>query len=192
VLVAKGWTKPGNVKLSSKPWANQKRNISSGTTEKKNWIGKYGKVARCYKCACNHEQDCDCPCTYHLAHQCPNKREKTRETKADLGLFMRTNGPLFSEDDQVTLLVESTLDELCLATGEENNIALVDSACPTTVAGIGWVKNFLDGIPGANRRPTVEISSRTYKFGGGERRKSKGVITLPCLIDDNLEVLRLK
>ena len=88
---------------------------------------------------CSHEQDCDCSCTFHLAHQCtnkknPNKNEQNdkKEKAPDLSLFTSINGPtLFmtdgygrSSDEEIvlvmkeeitdTLLVESTLEELCL------------------------------------------------------------------------------
>ena len=54
--------------------------------------GKDGKVAKCFKCRCEHEENCECPCTYHLANQCNNKKEKA-DDRADLGLFIKTNGP---------------------------------------------------------------------------------------------------
>ena len=198
-------------------------------TRKKNWTGKDGKVAKCFKCRCEHEEDCDCPCTFHLASQCNNKKEK-----ADLGFFIQTNGPtlsmnqeggydediaLFSltfdrneetsaeifqvsewegggtmnemegidiftsisqsegsyvspfpvqpegsyvspspvqpegnyasceDDEELTLLVENCLEDLCLAVGEARNIALIDSACPTTVAGIEWIRSFASCLP---------------------------------------------
>ena len=44
-----------------------------------------------------------------------------------------------SVEDELTLLVDTTIEELFLALGEENNMALIDSACPTTVAGVEWV-----------------------------------------------------
>ena len=35
----------------------------------------------------------------------------------------------------------------------------------------------------------MEKSSHGYKFGGREQRQSEGIITIPCLIDDNQEVM---
>ena len=60
--------------------------------KKKNWTGKDGKVAKCFKCRCEHEENCECPCTFHLANQCYNKKEKA-DDRADLGLFIQTNVP---------------------------------------------------------------------------------------------------
>ena len=79
-------------------------------------------------------------CQYHLANQCPNKKEKvvkkTKETTADLSLFTKvnelkliTNDENESDEDLVlitteketteTLLVKSTMDELCFTAQED-------------------------------------------------------------------------
>ena len=52
VLISKGWTKPqkGDPK---------KRKPSENSSGKKNWIDKEGRVAKCFKCACAHEHDCN-------------------------------------------------------------------------------------------------------------------------------------
>ena len=49
------------------------------------------------------------------------------------------------DDEELTLLVENCLEDLCLAAGEARNIALIDSACPTTVAGIEWICQTIRG-----------------------------------------------
>ena len=266
VLFNKGWVKKKEKKK------REAGDPPGAHTRKKNWTGKDGKVAKCFKCRCEHEEDCDCPCTFHLASQCNNKKEK-----ADLGFFIQTNGPtlsmnqeggydediaLFSltfdrneetsaeifqvsewegggtmnemegidiftsisqsegsyvspfpvqpegsyvspspvqpegnyasceDDEELTLLVENCLEDLCLAVGEARNIALIDSACPTTVAGIEWIRSFAYCLPDYQRKQlNIEKSSRVYKFGGGEKRHSKGVVLLPCKLDNSLNVL---
>ena len=62
-------------------------------------------------------------------------------------MFMRANGPtLFveaeeeSDTEELVLFVDKSLEDLCLTAGEDYNVALVDSACPTTVVGTEWVK----------------------------------------------------
>ena len=91
--------------------------------------------------------------------------------------------------EELTLLVQSRLEDLCLATKDRSrNIALVDCACPTTVAGQDWIKDYVLSLPQENK-PVVEKSERVYKFGGGERRPSKGVISLPCNLGGVLDVI---
>ena len=94
------------------------------------------------------------------------------------------------DDEELILLVENSLEDLCLTMGEDRNIALVDSACPTTVAGMEWIRSFASSLPENQRKLLkTEISSWVYKFGGGEKRPSKGVIVLPCKMDNSLDVL---
>ena len=88
------------------------------------------------------------------------------------------------------LLVENCLEDLCLAVDEDRNIALIDSACPTSVAGIEWIRSFASCLPENQKKHLkIEKSSWVYKFGGGEKRPSKGVIVLPCKMDNSLNVL---
>ena len=43
---------------------------------------------------------------------------------------------------------------------------LIDCACPTTVAGVDWVKSFLASLPRKEKELVkVEASSIVYKFG---------------------------
>ena len=92
-------------------------------------------------------------------------------------------------EEEEIWLVESGLDELCLAANEVNNIALIDSACPTTVAGVRWLNMFVSDMPQSSKENLkVERSSRVYKFGGGERRASKGAVTLPYGFEDYKEI----
>ena len=88
-------------------------------------------------------------------------------------------------EEEEVWLVESGLDELRLAAKEVTNIALIDSACPTTVAGVRWLNMFVSDMPQYSKENLkVERSSRVYKFGGGERRASKGAVTLPYGFED--------
>ena len=145
VLIAKGWTKPkkgGNVgreRIRSNSNPETSMGASKGYKGKKNPLGKDFKVLKCFKCQCDHDSKCECPCVYHLANKCPGK--------PDMSLFMQRNTPAFfnsckndetdSEEDLV--LITDSLQNLCLA-GKEEQQALIDCACPTTVTGMDWVK----------------------------------------------------
>ena len=84
---------------------------------------------------------------YHLANNCPEKRREA-SAKADLGLFMQTNVPSFRveetflveeeslKDEGEIVLIADSIDQLCPTTEMKNtSMALIDCACPTTVAG---------------------------------------------------------
>ena len=90
--------------------------------------------------------------------------------------------------EQVVLSIDADLEELCFISSQEKNIALVDLACPTTVAGIDWMKNYIKSLPDDRRKAMRFINSdRMYKFGGVERRQSMGVVSLPCTLGGKLE-----
>ena len=78
---------------------------------------------------------------------------------------------------------------MCYVAREGTNNALIDSACPTTVAGVECVRRFVANMSESEKQLLkVETSSRVYKFGGGEKRQSKGTVVLPCTLDGKLEV----
>ena len=67
---------------------------------RKNILGRDGKPLKCYTCKCDHEDNCNCPCVYHLANACPNNSNNNNNNNnsnnynnraPDLGLFMSTN-----------------------------------------------------------------------------------------------------
>ena len=181
---------------------------------KKNPLGPDFKPLKCFKCKCDHEEKCSCPCVYHLANKCPGKDKKQEQRKmSDLSLFMQVNSAGLQVDqalfmmDQTTglypasaptdpvfpasapdggrkeelVLLTEKLEKLCLITGEEENKALIDCACPNTVAGSAWLKFFISQLTENQRQKMmVTQSQRVYKFGGGEIRPSKCLVRLPC------------
>ena len=170
--------------------------ISSNTSYKgkKNPLGKDYKPLKCFKCKCECQEKCQCPCVYHLADKCTTKNAN----KPELSLFMRHNFPKsgvetvhFTREErsygesggsseEIVLLADS-LETLCLVCPEETSmLALIDCACPTTVAGQVWVSQFLGLLsPSDLDKVKLDSSSKIYKFGGGERRRSLGVATIP-------------
>ena len=85
VLLAQGWKPP------AKQGRRRSRSVSPPRREKskykgrKNILGRDGRPLKCFNCKCDHEDNCNCPCVYHLANACPKNRTP------DLGLFMSTN-----------------------------------------------------------------------------------------------------
>ena len=174
---------------------------SSGNYKgKKNPLGSDFKPLKCFKCKCEHDEKCSCPCIYHLANKCPGQDKKSGQSKqADLSLFMRVNSAGLQVDqaffmmdetkitqkesllkEEIVLLTEK-LEKLCLVTGNNENRTLIDCACPNTVAGTDWLKHFISQLSeNQKQRMEVKESQRVYKFGGGEVRPSKCLVRLPC------------
>lgn len=191
-FLAKGWKKPGGGRnrLRSNSLPSEAKNNYKG---RKNALGSDFKPLKCFKCKCNHEEKCNCPCVYHFADKCPGNKKNEDSNKPDLGLFMKTNSAgllvdhaLFMMDakkethGEDIVLIADTLQKLSRAKGEK---ALIDCACPNTVAGVVWTKQFISQLS-EDQKLKVEVteSQRVYKFGGGERRPSKCLVRLPCSV----------
>ena len=190
VLLAKGWKPPLQIhkggRRRSRSASPPPRREKSKYKGKKNILGRDGKPLKCYSCKCSHVDSCNCPCVYHLANACPQKRAFPDGQKKDLGLFMTANMPsnikevLFTKEDDCVLVVNEQLENLVLLTTYKYE-AVVDCACPTTVSGKVWIADFI-GKMSDEFRSMVAIyhSERVFKFGGGEKRKSNGVVVFPC------------
>ena len=191
VFLAKGWKPPiqkGQRRRSRSASPPPRREKSSKYKGKKNKLGSDGKPLKCFLCKCSHIDSCNCPCLYHLANTCPKKFGEAQKRSPDLGLFMSTNIPpnvkelLLAKEDDVVLVVKEQLQDLVLLSTYKYE-AVVDSACPTTVSGKTWIAEFISMMSDEFRdMVTVEKSDRVFKFGGGEKRKSKGAVVFPCFL----------
>ena len=66
---------------------------------------------------------------------------------------------------------------------DARNCAVLDSACSSTVCREIWLENYLNSLDHEDRRKIKRSFGRkTFKFGGGERLKSKGEYNLPAVI----------
>ena len=84
------------------------------------------------------------------------------------------------------VLVSHDEEKLCYLVEEAGCRGVLDSGCSKSVAGIGWVESYTNAIsPDYSKQIKLSPSSEVYMFGGGEKRKSKGNISLPTLIGDN-------
>ena len=87
------------------------------------------------------------------------------------------------EDDNVVVLKTKLDDKTNLEKGAR---AIIDSGSPITIAGIEWFKTYYRTLPKAIRaKLEVKSSKLTFQFGGGERRKSLGILTVPFYILDD-------
>ena len=204
VLIAKGWKKPKKRRRSgSAPGTAGGTGGGGGYMGRKNNLGSNGLPMKCYKCKCEHEEKCNCPCVYHFADKCTGgtgndqqskKTSKgggtTSDARNELGLMMTTEVPhgvtetllcMDSQWDEELCLLTATMEELVLITRSEELRSLLDCACPTTVTGLEWLKTLLSRLSEKDKK-SVEIlpSNRVYKFGGGEKRASKYIVRFPC------------
>ena len=199
VLIAKGWKPPSSKqrrRSRSESPPRQRNRESAGRSAspprrngnykgRKNPLEKVGKnlvPKKCFLCKCKHTTNCNCPCVYHFAPECPDNKKTVEKSKADLGLFMKSivENQSSGDDSDEVMIVEESLEELILVTAEEKD-ALVDCACPNTVTGKEWIEDFCSNLDEIDKlKVTVSESSKTFKFGGGERRKSLGKVVFPC------------
>ena len=107
VFIARGWKPPGKSRRRSRSMSPTRDRSYKG---RKNRLGDDGKPLKCFICKCSHVTACTCPCVYHLAGTCPERRNRgdsssqASEKKPDLGLFMTTNiFPQVDDDDSLVL-----------------------------------------------------------------------------------------
>ena len=201
VLITKGWKPPikkGPRRRSRSESPKRTKKVTFGSNNntsnykgKKNPLGDNRKPLKCFLCKCEHTDNCTCPCVYHLADTCP-KKKNNEQKKPELGFFLETNlypreaqtyfvnDNTDEDDDELVLVVRHALDKLILLTVDTIE-AVVDCACPTTVSGESWMQKFCEELDETSKRKIkIEESNRMFKFGGGEKRKSKGLVTFPC------------
>ena len=83
------------------------------------------------------------------------------------------------------ILVSQQENELCFLVEEAGTRGVIDTGCSKSVSGLGWVEKYTKSIsPDFAEKLQLAPSSKVYAFGGGERRVSKGCVTLPTLIGD--------
>ena len=91
----------------------------------------------------------------------------------------------FDENSEELVMVTEKEEQLCLLVEEAKERGVIDSACSRTVAGISWVKNFINKLEEADRKGVkIEKGGAMFQFGGGEKRRSAMKISLPCMIGD--------
>ena len=84
------------------------------------------------------------------------------------------------------VLVSQEEEKLCYLVEEAGSRGVLDSGCSKSVAGVRWVGNYTNAIsPEFSKEVKLSQSGEVYQFGGGEKRRSKGSISVPTLIGDN-------
>ena len=109
VLVSSGWKPPSKKgsRRRSQSHSPPRRSNYNNYKGRKNPLDENRRPLKCYICECNHTEPCNCPCVYHLANNCPDRRSRASQpthanSKPDLGLFVSTNvTPSFYTEDAV-------------------------------------------------------------------------------------------
>ena len=166
----------------------EKKSVKGGYQGKKNKLGTDGTPMKCFNCKCDCQKNCNCPCRYHFRPDCPKNEVATNcmwirfqeNNLINEGMVIDEKGVV---SDSNVVPVEYDIGNIYITEEEkEESQALIDCACPRTVTGKEWLKEFLGNESWENIKKSIEPSERVYKFGGGERRKSQGVISLPCRV----------
>ena len=66
---------------------------------------------------------------------------------------------------------------------DEVGTVVIDTGCIKTVTGQAWYDSFVSSLD-TNTRKMISIkkSENIFKFGGGTRKKSVGLFSIPCSI----------
>ena len=82
--------------------------------------------------------------------------------------------------ESVNLIFKETGEEANVETKENTDKMIVDSGTTKTVAGIAWMKNYLEMLPGEEKKKIKkEPEERYFRFGNSVRYPSKEEITIP-------------
>ena len=74
-------------------------------------------------------------------------------------------------------------DNLSQLAMDAQNCAVLDSACSSTVCGQSWIDNYIDSLDSDERGKVLRTpSEKVFKFGAGEKQKSKETVSLPAFL----------
>ena len=63
---------------------------------------------------------------------------------------------------------------------------IIDSGATSTIAGVEWTKDYFKNLPEAIKASiSIEKSDQKFQFGGGEVRKSLGLVVIPAYVLDD-------
>ena len=195
IAAGKGSSSSG-IKLEPAFLAENEEALLAAGYVKQSHGGKVSKNGRWGYNPCNKSQErqmnpagpdgktltCRCYGSFrHLVAKCPHSWENTTKSKNDKRQKQaRVN---IAEDEQVVLFTGYHKGDISQLSVDARNCAVLDSACSSTVCGQNWLENYLNSLSEADKQKIHQnVGQRTFKFGGGERLKSKGEYRLPAVI----------
>ena len=141
-----------------------------------NPLGPNGKPLTC-RC---------CGSFRHLVVKCPQtcSWENTAKTCSEQAKVH------ISEDEQV-LVTGYHKGDISQLSIDARNCAVLDSACSSSVCGENWLEHYLNSLHETDKYKIQQtVGQRIFKFGGGERLKSKGEYSLPAVIAGKEVIIR--
>jgi len=124
-----------------------------------NPVGTDGKILTCVACGSFR----------HLLASCPDSWENMKNVKITDDVPCLFTGGLPFESHQLQK--------------EATNCAVLDSACSSTVCGKSWLESYINSLEKSTKSKILKMeSSKTFKFGGGEKLPSLGCYILPAII----------
>ena len=125
----------------------------------KNQVNSNGRGWRCYIC----------DSTKHLARECPHKEDQ-EQVNMSVHVTLLSSKP---DKMQKSLILES------LGKG------VLDSGCSKTVAGMLWLKEFINTLSASEIDKVKESPSKsTFRFGDGIEAPSVKRVTIPIVVGD--------
>ena len=148
---------------------------------KLNPIGRDGKRMTCNSCFSTHHFLSSCPHSWETFYTSLEIAENNnRNPNIRVEMAERNNGHPNSQNEDHIVLFTGDIQQL---QKEAFKMAVIDSACSSSVAGEQWLKQYLDYLPAGDRvKVKQDPSGKIFKFGGGTRLVSDMVYTIPGLI----------
>ena len=117
----------------------------------------------------------------HLIANCPDTWQN-RSTRVNV---VTSDNTKFSDikEEQMVLFTGYKSDNLYQLAMDAQNCAVLDSACSSTVCGQSWIDNYIDSLDSDERGKVLRTpSEKVFKFGAGEKQKSKETVSLPAFL----------
>lgn len=148
---------------------------------KLNPIGRDGKRMTCNSCFSTHHFLSSCPHSWETFYTSLEIAENNnRNPNILVETAERNNRHPNSHNEDHIVLFTGDIQQL---QREASKMAVIDSACSSSVAGEQWLKQYLDFLPAGDRvKVKQDPSGKIFKFGGGTRLVSDMVYTIPGLI----------
>ena len=171
-LLAAGYVKQnrgGKAGKSGRGGFGRGRQADHGQLRKMNPLGPDGKTLTCRCCGSYRHFIAECPHSWETA-----SKGSIRKRLAKVNI---------AEDENVVLFTGYNKGDIAQLGIDAQNCAVLDSACSSTVCGENWLQNYISSLNQIDKEGIKQtVGTRTFKFGGGERLRSKGEFKLPAVI----------
>ena len=126
-----------------------------------------GNYLKCHLCESN----------MHFKRDCPHVEQKQNQGASALETSLAPD----DEVNEAFKVSDYSYEDKQVLMSETANAAVLDSACSKTVAGRAWKEMYLASLS-ANERRQVKFlpGGTTFKFGAGNKMKSKEGMEIPC------------